>query len=216
MIEEAVKKLRAEIPPGVEIEAAAKTRSPEEISRAVAAGIRIVGENYVQELLRVRPEVKGNPRWHFIGHLQTNKVKKIVGVVDIIETVDSLRLAEEIEKRAGAIDKVVEVLIEVNSGREEQKAGVFPEDAPELIARIAPFPHLSVRGLMTMGPLAGDPEDARPFFRATRELFEQLRASPIPGAEMEILSMGMTNSYRVAVSEGANLVRIGTGIFGPR
>ena len=216
MIGEMVRKLREEIPDGVEIEAAAKTRTPEEISEAVAAGIRIIGENYVQEFLRVRDRVKGNPAWHFIGHLQTNKVKKIVGLVDMIETVDSLRLAEEIEKRAGAIDKTVEILIEVNSGREEQKAGVFPEDAPGLIGRIARLPHLSVRGLMTMGPLAGDPEEARPFFRATRELFEKLKESPIPGAEMEILSMGMTNSYRVAVSEGANLVRIGTGLFGPR
>ena len=100
--------------------------------------------------------------------------------------------------------------------RDKQKAGVFPENAPELIARIASLTHLSVRGLMTMGPLAGDPEDARPYFRATRELFERLQEHPIPGAEMEILSMGMSNSYRVAVSEGANLVRIGTGIFGAR
>ncbi len=136
MIGEMVRKLREEIPDGVEIEAAAKTRTPEEISEAVAAGIRIIGENYVQEFLRVRDRVKGNPAWHFIGHLQTNKVKKIVGLVDMIETVDSLRLAEEIEKRAGAIDKTVEILIEVNSGREEQKAGVFPEDAPGLIGRI--------------------------------------------------------------------------------
>jgi PLP dependent protein len=216
MIQEMVKKLRAEIPAGVRIEAAAKTRSPEEISQAVAAGIDIIGENYVQELLAVRDRVQGNPAWHFIGHLQTNKVKKIVGLVDMIETVDSLKLAEEIEKRADPLGKVIKVLIEVNSGREEQKAGVFPEDAVGLIEEIARLPHLSVRGLMTMGPLAGDPEEARPYFRATRELFEKLKASPVPGAEMEILSMGMTNSYRVAVSEGANLVRIGTGIFGPR
>ncbi len=216
MIEEMVTKLRAEIPAGVMIEAAAKTRSPEEISQAVAAGIDIIGENYVQELLAVRDRVQGNPAWHFIGHLQTNKVKKIVGLVDMIETVDSLKLAEEIEKRAGPLGKVIKVLIEVNSGREEQKAGVFPEAAAGLIEEIARLPHLSVRGLMTMGPLAGDPEEARPYFRATRELFEKLKASPVPGAEMEVLSMGMTNSYRVAVSEGANLVRIGTGIFGPR
>lgn len=216
MIEETVKKLRAGIPAGVEIEAAAKTRTPEEISQAVAAGIRIIGENYVQELLAVRDRVQGNPAWHFIGHLQTNKVKKIVGLVDLIETVDSLRLAEEIEKRAGSIGKVMDILIEINSGREERKDGVFPEDAAELIGKISPLPHLSVRGLMTMGPLAGDPEEARPYFRETRELFERLKRSPIPGAEMEILSMGMTNSYRVAISEGANLVRIGTGIFGAR
>lgn len=216
MIEEMVKKLRAEIPDGVEIEAAAKTRTPEEISEAVAAGIKVIGENYVQELLAVHGRVDGGPAWHFIGHLQTNKVKKVVGVVDLIETVDSLRLAEEIEKRAAAIGKVMRVLIEINSGREEQKAGVFPEAAPELIGRIARLPHVAIRGLMTMGPLAGDPEDARPCFRVTRELFAGLRRNPVAGADMEILSMGMTNSYRVAISEGANLVRIGTGIFGPR
>jgi PLP dependent protein len=216
MIETMVNKLRSEIPDGVEIEAAAKTRTAGEISQAVAAGIGIIGENYVQELLQVREKVSGDPQWHFIGHLQTNKVKKVVGVVDMIETVDSLKLAEEIEKRAGAIDKVMEVLVEINSGREEQKAGVFPEDAFGLIGQIVLLPHIAIRGLMTMGPLAGDPEEARPYFRATRKLFERLTADPIAGAEMEILSMGMTNSYRVAISEGANLIRIGTGIFGPR
>lgn len=216
MIAENVKRLLAEVPEGVRIEAAAKTRTPEEISLAVSAGIGIIGENYVQELLGVREAVAGGPKWHFIGHLQTNKVRKVVGAVDMIETVDSLRLAEEIEKRSAVIGRAMEVLIEVNSGREEQKAGVFPEEVPGLIEEIARLPHIAVRGLMTMGPLAGDPEEARPCFRATRELFEELRKNPIPGAEMETLSMGMTNSFRVAVSEGANLVRIGTGIFGPR
>ncbi len=216
MIEKNIRSLLEEIPEGVRLEAAAKTRSPEEISRAVTAGINIIGENYVQELLQVRREVKEKAAWHFIGHLQTNKVKKIVGEVDMIETVDSLRLAEEIEKRSGAIDRVMQVLIEINSGREEQKDGVFPEAAFALIEEIARLPHVAIRGLMTMGPLAGDPEDARPYFRATRELYEELGQRSIPSVEMEILSMGMTNSYRVAISEGANLVRIGTGIFGPR
>ena len=216
MIAENVRRLLEEVPKGVRIEAAAKTRTPEEISQAVAAGIGIIGENYVQELLRVREAVAGNPEWHFIGHLQTNKVRKVVEAVDMIETVDSRRLAEEIEKRAGAAGRVMEILLEVNSGREEQKAGVFPENVRALVEGIVSLPHIAVRGLMTMGPLAGDPEEARPYFRATRELFEELRRNPVPGAEMEILSMGMTNSYRVAISEGANLVRIGTGIFGLR
>ncbi len=216
MIAENVRRLLEEVPKGVRVEAAAKTRTPEEISQAVAAGIGIIGENYVQELLRVRAAVAGNPKWHFIGHLQTNKVRKVVEAVDMIETVDSRRLAEEIEKRAGAAGRVMEILLEVNSGREEQKAGVFPENVRALVEGIVSLPHIAVRGLMTMGPLAGDPEEARPYFRATRELFEELRRNPVPGAEMEILSMGMTNSYRVAISEGANLVRIGTGIFGLR
>jgi pyridoxal phosphate enzyme (YggS family) len=216
MIRQKVSTLLKEIPSGVSLEAAGKTRTPEEISEVVAAGVKIIGENYVQELLAVHDHVEGAPAWHFIGHLQTNKVRKIVGLVDMIETVDSLKLAKEIEKRASALGKVMSVLIEINSGREEQKAGVFPEKAAELIGKIARLPHLSIRGLMTMGPLAGDPEDARPYFQETRKLFERLKKDPIPGAEMEVLSMGMTNSYRVAISEGANLVRIGTGIFGPR
>lgn len=216
MIKQKVSTLLKELPAGVSLEAAGKTRTPEELSEVVAAGVKIIGENYVQELLAVHDRVEGAPAWHFIGHLQTNKVRKIVGLVDLIETVDSLKLAKEIEKRASALGKVMSVLIEVNSGREEQKAGVFPEKAAELIEKIARLPHLSIRGLMTMGPLAGDPEEARPYFQETRKLFERLKKNPIPGAEMEILSMGMTNSYRVAISEGANLVRIGTGIFGPR
>ncbi len=216
MIKQKVSTLLKELPAGVSLEAAGKTRTPEELSEVVAAGVKIIGENYVQELLAVHDRVEGAPAWHFIGHLQTNKVRKIVGLVDLIETVDSLKLAKEIEKRASALGKVMSVLIEVNSGREEQKAGVFPEKAAELIEKIARLPHLSIRGLMTMGPLAGDPEEARPYFQETRKIFERLKKNPIPGAEMEILSMGMTNSYRVAISEGANLVRIGTGIFGPR
>ncbi|MFH1039240.1 MAG: YggS family pyridoxal phosphate-dependent enzyme [PVC group bacterium] len=216
MIADNIKRLRDEIPAGVTIIAAAKTRTPEEISEATAAGITVIGENYVQEFLQVRERVAGDPRWHFIGHLQTNKVKKIVGIIDLIQTVDSLHLAQEIDKRSAGLGKVMPILIEINSGREPQKAGVSPPDAGALIRELAPLPNLSIQGLMTMGPLAGDPEDARPYFVVTRDLFEKLGKSPPPGVEMRFLSMGMTNSYRVAIEEGSNMVRIGTGIFGPR
>ena len=216
MITDNVKKLLDEIPEGVAVVAAAKTREAEEILEAISAGIGILGENYVQEMLRVQEQVKGEVKWHFIGHLQTNKVRKIVAGCDMIQTVDSLRLAREIDKRCSAIEKVIPILIEINSGREPQKAGVMPEDAVDLIKEIAVFPNLSIQGLMTMGPLAGDPEDARPYFVETRKLFDQLKESDIPGVEMKTLSMGMTNSYLVALEEGSNMIRIGTLIFGPR
>ncbi|MDP8213798.1 MAG: YggS family pyridoxal phosphate-dependent enzyme [Candidatus Euphemobacter frigidus] len=216
MITGNVRKLLEEIPEGIEVLAAAKTRTVAEISEAVAAGIKIIGENYVQEALRVHEQVVERARWHFIGHLQTNKVKKVVGIFDMIQTVDSLRLAREIDKRSYAIGKVMPVLIEINSGREPQKAGILSEDAVSVIKEIALLPNLAIKGLMTMGPLAGNPEDARPYFVETRLLFEKLKEMELPEVEMIILSMGMTNSYRVAIEEGSTMVRIGTMIFGPR
>ena len=211
-----VKALLEELPEGVELVAAAKARIPDEIREAVAAGVRVVGENYVQEAQQAFDVIGGSVSWHFIGHLQKNKVKKAVGIFDMIETVDSAALAEEIDKRCAEIGKTMSVLIEVNSGREPQKYGVFPEKADELIREIAGLPNIRVMGLMTMGPFSGDPEDARPYFVETRKAFERIRSEGIPGAEMRFLSMGMTNSYRVAVEEGANMVRIGTKIFGER
>jgi PLP dependent protein len=216
MIADNVRQLLDEIPEGVTVVAAAKTRTPPEILEAIEAGIGILGENYVQEMLRIQDQVRVEARWHFIGHLQTNKVRKIVGGCDMIQTVDSLRLAREIDKRCETIGKVMPILIEINSGREPQKAGVMPEVAVDLIKGIAGLPNLSIQGLMTMGPLAGDPEDARPYFVETRRVFEKLGEDNISGTEMKILSMGMTNSYRVAIEEGSNMIRIGTLIFGPR
>jgi len=216
MIADNVRQLLEEIPEGVLVVGAAKTRAPVEISEAISAGIGIIGENYVQEMLRIQEQVEVAAQWHFIGHLQTNKVRKIVGICDMIQTVDSLRLAREIDKRCGTIGKVMQILIEINSGREPQKAGVMPEYAIDLINEIAVLPNLSVQGLMTMGPLAGDPEDSRPYFVETRRLFEKLREDNIAGVEMRTISMGMTNSYRVAIEEGSTMVRIGTRIFGPR
>jgi pyridoxal phosphate enzyme (YggS family) len=216
MIHDNVKKLLDELPPGVELEAAAKTRSAEEISEAVEAGITIIGENYVQEAEAVFQAVKGKARLHFIGHLQRNKAKKAVELFDMIETVDSFRLAQEIDKRCAAIDRSMDVLIEINSGREPQKFGVFPEEAEDLIREISTLEHINIMGLMTMGPFTGDPEDARPYFIETRKCFEEFKSLELPNVEMKYLSMGMTNSYRVAIEEGANIVRIGTKIFGER
>jgi hypothetical protein len=211
-----VKAVLAELPPGVELVAAAKTRSAAEILEAVDAGVTIIGENYVQEAADVFPAVGRRARWHFIGRLQTNKAKRAVEIFDAVETVDSIALGREIDKRAAAAGKTMEVLVEINSGREPQKAGVVPGDAEPLVRALAALPRLRLRGLMTMGPFEGDPEDARPYFRETRRVFEALKAQAIPGVEMRRLSMGMSHSWRVAVEEGATIVRLGTALFGPR
>jgi pyridoxal phosphate enzyme (YggS family) len=216
MITENVQRLLRELPEGVELLAAAKERTAEEISEAIRAGIKIIGENYLQDAQKVFPDVKEKAYWHFIGHLQTKKVRKVVEMFDMIESVDSLRLAQEIERCCAARDEVMPVLIEVNSGKEQQKYGVNPEDVPELIGEIVSYPHIKIMGLMTMGPRFGNPEEARPYFEKTRELFEQIKGLHSPNVEMKYLSMGMTNSYEVALEEGANLVRIGTKIFGDR
>ncbi len=215
-IAENARAILAELPLGVELVAAAKSRTAAEILDAVEAGIRIIGENYVQEAQAVFPAVGKRCQWSFIGHLQTNKVKKAVEIFDMIETVDSADLAREIDKRAANAGKTIPILIEINSGEEAQKAGVRPAEAEALVRAIAPLPHIRVQGLMTMGPFEGNPEDSRPSFRVTRGLFEQLKTLGLPGVEMRHLSMGMTNSYRVALEEGATRVRIGTLIFGPR
>lgn len=216
MIAANVKAILSELPPGVELVAAAKSRTASEILQALDAGVGIIGENYVQEAADVFPAVGGRARWHFIGHLQTNKVKKAVEIFDLVETVDSIGLGREIDKRSAAAGKTMDILVEVNSGREPQKAGVLPEEAEPLVRSLAALPHLRVRGLMTMGPFEGDPEDARPYFKETKKVWDELKALAIPGAAMRHLSMGMTNSWRVAIEEGATMVRIGTAIFGPR
>lgn len=216
MIEENVKKILAELPEGVELVAAAKTRTPEEILRAADSGVRIIGENYVQEAQRAFELVGNRVKWHFIGHLQRNKVKKAVKIFDMIETLDSPELAEEINKRCEQCGKIMPVLIEINSGNEPQKFGVMPDVAERFIREVAGFKNMKIMGLMTMGPAFGDPENARPYFTATKRLFAALKDLNLPDVEMRYLSMGMTNSFRVAVEEGANIIRIGTKIFGPR
>jgi pyridoxal phosphate enzyme (YggS family) len=211
-----VKAILSELPPGVELVAAAKTRTAAEVLEAVEAGVRIVGENYVQEAAVILPAVGRRVRWHLIGHLQTNKAKKAVEIFDLVETVDSIALGRELDRRAAAAGKTMEVLVEINSGREPQKAGVLPDEAEPLARSLAALPRLRVLGVMTMGPFEGDPEDSRPYFQETRRVFEALKALAIPGVTMRHLSMGMSHSWRVAVEEGATFVRIGTAIFGPR
>ena len=215
-ITENYKRLRQEVPENVQIVAAAKTRSCQEVAEAIEAGLTIFGENYVQEAEKIKMELGGlaeTVKWHMIGHLQTNKVKKAVALVETVQTVDSLKLARAINAK---VSGPMPIYIEVNSGRELQKNGVFPEDVEALLREIAPLENLMVTGLMTMGPLSGDPENARPYFKETKKLFDQLQTLDLPGLNLTTLSMGMSNSYRVAIEEGSNMIRVGTNLFGAR
>ncbi len=216
MMEGNIRTILSELPEGVTLVAAAKTRTPDEVRRAVDAGAQIIGENYVQEAEDAFAALGRIAKWHFIGHLQKNKVKKAVPIFDMIETVDSLRLGELIDRECAKLERVMPILVEVNSGREPQKSGVLPEDAESLLHELARLDHVRVQGLMTMGPRFGDPELARPYFQETKRLFDQLSKLGIENTEMRYLSMGMSNTYKIAIEEGANMVRIGTKIFGER
>jgi pyridoxal phosphate enzyme (YggS family) len=211
-----VKSVLDAVPPGVTVIAAAKGRSLLEVEAVIEAGITHVGHNYVQEAADMIPAMRRRVTWHMIGHLQRNKVLEAIYLFDMIETLDSVRLARAINERCAAHDKTMPVLIEINSGRERSKTGVLPEKVNELAAAVAGMEHLHLEGLMTMGPRFGDPGDARPYFRATREAFERLADSDLPNITMRYLSMGMSNSYQIAIEEGANVVRIGTALFGSR
>jgi len=217
---EAVRKntqeLLASLPEGVTLVAAGKTRTVEELRAAVEAGVRIIGHNYVQEAERCIEALGREIRWHCIGHLQRNKAKKAAQLFDMIETVDSMKIAAALDKACAASGKVLPVLVEVNSAEEDNKSGALPNDVAALVKELAALEHLKVEGLMTMGPWTEDPGEVRPYLRRTKELFDQLSKSNIPNVEMRYLSMGMSDSYLVAIEEGANLVRIGTRLFGPR
>ncbi|MDD4877147.1 MAG: YggS family pyridoxal phosphate-dependent enzyme [Dehalococcoidales bacterium] len=216
MIIQNVNEIFNELPGGVQLVAAIKNRTPEEIMEAVRAGIKILGENYIQEAEKIYEIIGKKAEWHFIGHLQKNKVKKAVKLFDMIETVDSIELAEEIDKRCAQISKVMKVLIEINSGKEEQKTGIFPQKAENLIIEISKLNNIRIMGLMTMGPSIGNPEESRPYFTETKKVFERIKILDLPNVKMKYLSMGMTNSYKVAIDEGANIIRIGSKIFGER
>jgi len=217
LIEQNVARLLAELPDGVELVAAAKTRTVEEILEAIQAGIKIIGENYVKEAREAYKLVGKGAKWHFIGTLQKHNVRRnMLEIFDMIETVDSLDIAREIDKRCAQIGKIMPILIEVNSGREPQKSGVLPDDAEQLVRDISSLGNIKVTGLMTMGPRFGNPEDSRPYFVETRKIFDKIKGLGLPNVEMRYLSMGMTNSYKVALEEGANIIRIGTRIFGER
>jgi pyridoxal phosphate enzyme (YggS family) len=217
LIKQNIANLLTELPDGVEVVAAAKTRTPEEVLEAVQAGIRVIGENYVKEAREAYKLVGKRAKWHFIGTLRKHNIRKpALEIFDMIESVDSLEIAGEIDRRCAQIGKIMPILIEVNSGREPQKSGVPPEDVEPLIREISDLKNIKVMGLMTMGPRFGNPEDFRPYFAETRRTFEKIKGLKLPNVEMKCLSMGMTNSYQVALEEGANIIRVGTKIFGER
>jgi len=215
-ITESVKRILDTVPPWVTVVAAAKGRTAPEIEAVIAAGITCVGHNYVQDARRTIPPLRTKARWHMIGHLQRNKISQAIRLFDMIETIDSIRLAQALDEHYAALDMVLPVLIEINSGREPAKTGVLPEEIGDLLPTLVELKHIQVQGVMTMGPRFGNPETARPYFRATREVFETLSTCKMPNITMRYLSMGMSNSYQIAIEEGANIVRIGTAIFGSR
>jgi len=216
IIKESVSKIRDSLPTGVLLVAAAKTRTPEEVQVAINAGVSIIGYNYIQEAEKIYQVIGNQVKWHMIGHLQRNKVKKAVTVFDMIETIDSWRLAEIVDNQCSIEGKIMPVLIEINSGKESNKTGILPDDVDELVWELSDLPNLRIQGLMTMGPRFGNPEDARPYFKTTKIAFDRISRAKIANVEMLYLSMGMSNSYKIAIEEGANIVRIGTKLFGER
>ena len=213
-------------PSSVQLCAVSKLKPAADIRAAMAAGQTLFGENYVQEIQKKYEELGGscNPRqddvpvptWHMIGHLQRNKVKYLIDKVEMIHSVDSAALAQQIEKEAAKRDRVMDILLEVNIAAEESKWGFAAAETLPAALEIAALPHVRIRGLMTSAPYTLDAETNRVHFRNLKALFDELAAADLPGAQIDTLSMGMTGDYIVAAEEGATLLRVGTGIFGQR
>ena len=196
--------------------AVSKTKPVSDIEEVLTTGILDYGENKVQELSDKFEVLPKNIRWHMIGHLQRNKVKYLMGKAVMIHSVDSLRLAEQIEHEAAKADLVMPVLIEVNVAEEESKFGTTSTAALELVEAVAKLPHVKVKGLMTIAPFTDNPEDNRVYFKKLKQLSVDIKSKNIDNVDMDELSMGMTGDYEVAIEEGATMVRVGTGIFGKR
>jgi hypothetical protein len=201
----------------VRLVAVSKTIAADIVKEAIATGVTILGENYIQEARhKFKALVQYPVSWHFIGHLQSNKAKYAVRLFDLIHSVDSLKLARELNKQAGKVDKIQQILVQVNISAEDTKSGILTEETPRLIAEISQLKNLAVKGLMTMPPYFYQPEKVQPFFAALRELRDQIKEQSLPNVSLDELSMGMTGDFEVAIKEGATLVRIGTAIFGER
>ncbi|MEE8480152.1 MAG: YggS family pyridoxal phosphate-dependent enzyme [Desulfobacterales bacterium] len=204
-------------PETIRLVAVSKTIPADMVKEAIEAGVKILGENYIQEARKKFDALSSYPvSWHFIGHLQTNKAKYAVRLFDLIHSVDSLKLAHELNKQAKKINKIQEILIQVNISMESTKSGIYEQDALGLIQDISRLENLSVKGLMTMPPFFDEPERARPYFSALRKLRDQIKKESIPNIATDELSMGMTGDFEAAIDQGASLVRIGTAIFGKR
>lgn len=204
------------LPDEVALMLATKERSPEEVAEVIEAGADLIGENYVQEAEAKRQLVGAlaeRAQWHMIGHLQRNKVNDALDVFDCIQSLDSMRLARAINRRAA---RPVRMLVEVNIAQEKTKFGITPDGVVDFVGQVAQMENLRVEGLMTIEPLFDDPADARLYLARMRELFDALRAQDLPGVQMRTLSMGMSGSWQVAVEEGSTMVRLGTAVFGPR
>lgn len=196
--------------------AVSKTKPVETLKEAYDLGVRIFGENKVQELTEKYEALPKDIRWHMIGHLQTNKVKYIIDKTELIHSVDSLKLAQTIEKEAAKHDLIADILLEVNVAEEESKFGMKLEEVIPFMEKISDFSHIRVRGLMTIAPFVEDPEENRAVFADLHKLYVDIKEKNIDNGTVSILSMGMTNDYEVAIEEGATMVRVGTGIFGAR
>ncbi|SFG56317.1 hypothetical protein SAMN05660649_02007 [Desulfotomaculum arcticum] len=199
----------------IKIIAVTKRVGVPQIMEAVEAGLLDLGENRVQELAAKVPQIPSNLHWHMIGHLQTNKVKHIIGKVELIHSLDSWNLAVEVDRQAARVDKIARVLVQVNVSGEETKYGINTNEADDFITELKKLKNIKVEGLMTIAPFVDDPQEARPFFRELRLLSRELNEK-ISGVELKHLSMGMTNDYEVAVEEGSDMLRLGTAIFGAR
>ena len=213
---EAAAKNAGRDPSEIRLMAVTKTVAPEKVNEAVEAGCFLLGENKVQELLEKYESYDKRAEIHFIGTLQTNKIKYIVDKVSMIESVDSLKLAEEIEKRCAKIGKTMDILLEVNIADEESKSGFSADEVVEISEKISEFSHLRLRGLMTIGKFGAEIEETRQYFEKMRHLLVDIRAKNIDNIYINILSMGMSADYELAVSEGATIVRVGRGLFGAR
>ena len=200
----------------IEVVAVSKTRNVREIEAAYACGLRLVGENRIQEAAAKRPQVAAPLAWHFVGHLQTNKAGPAVELFDLVHSVDSARLARALSRRAEPTGRPIEVLLQVNTAGSQRQAGVTPDQLVDLVAALAPLPHLRIRGLMTIAAHSENEAAVRGCFRALRELGEKVAQCKFAGVSMDYLSMGMSGDFELAIAEGANLLRLGTAIFGPR
>jgi pyridoxal phosphate enzyme (YggS family) len=200
----------------INLVAVTKTVEVERIKEAIKCGIKIIGENRLQEAESKFDQITEKVEKHLVGHLQTNKAKKAVELFDFIQSVDSQRIAQEISKRASQMGKVMNVLVEVNTSGEKSKFGIDPGQVLSFVKSISNLEGIKIKGLMTIGLFSDNPEDTRPCFKKLKSIFEKIKSENVPHAEMKYLSMGMTNDFEMAIREGSNMVRIGTGIFGSR
>jgi pyridoxal phosphate enzyme (YggS family) len=225
-ISENIKKVKARVreaairsgrnPDDIKIIAVSKTVEPARIIEAIDSGITDFGENWAQELRDKYDQVDRECSWHFIGHLQTNKVKYIIDKVGLLHSLDRLELAKELQKRAANIERILPVLVQVNIAEEESKFGIHANELREFLEKIKQFPNIKVKGLMTMAPFAENPQDVRWVFSDLRKLLIDIKAESVDNRDMEYLSMGMSDDFELAIEEGSNMVRIGSSIFGKR